>query len=158
MPNGITQKELEEHYRRVQEANDRVVSVLKDVAVQFNTIANQLMLLAKSNEDIISTGKENHEHLAQFIEKGIDRLITCITENCDNCIAHVQDFQQKIDDIKAQIDTSVCSVKGDVVDLSKKIDSYDKERLKSSTIWIIIIGAITGAVGLATAIIKVFGK
>lgn len=155
---GITQKELEQHYQRVQEANDRVVSVLKEVAVQFNTIANQLMLLAKSNEDIIVTGKENHTNLINHTEKESKRLVENLTSNCESCIAYISEVGEKLGEVVTAIGVSSRETSNEITALTKSVDKYSTEKLKSSTIWIIVLGCITGSLAMMTAVLKLLTK
>jgi Fe2+ transport system protein B len=155
---GITQKELEQYSKQIQEANDRVVSVLKDVAVQFNTIANQLMLLAKSNEDIIVTSKENHSVVITHTEKENKRLVEDLTTNCESCIAYISEVGTKLDSITTIVGESSKEINAEVSSLTKSVDKYTTERLKSSTIWIIVFGCITGSLALMTAALKFLTK
>lgn len=155
---GITQKELEQHYMRVQDANDKVVSVLKEVAVQFNTIANQLMLLAKSNEDIIVIGKENHATLINHTEKESKRLVESLTDNCESCIAYISELGSKLSSITAAIEGSTKATNTEISALTKSVDKYSTEKLKSSTIWIIVLGCITGSLAMMTAVLKLLTK
>lgn len=140
----VTKQDLDVTFERLKASNEDVVEVQKEVAVQLNTIANQLMLLAKSNEEIIALEKDQHAGVKGFIEKEIANIVKDVAGNCGKCI-------EKVEGCKGGLD----GMKGDLKELSGKIDKFEHARIKNSTVYLMVIGAITGGVGLAAAIFKV---
>jgi flagellar biosynthesis chaperone FliJ len=144
MSNEITKRDLEDHYLRTREANKEVVSVLRDVAVQFNTIATQLQQLARTQEDTLAALVDrvqgpidtsiqyHHERVESSLDHGIEKVTDEISSNCQNCFQRLETITGKVEDLK----TLTEQIQG-------SIGEQDKERIKNRTNYLLIIGAIT---------------
>lgn len=158
---SLTRNDLEDHERRLKAENERVISVLKDVAIQFNTIANQLLTLSRTTESIAeaqSTGiahietelKDRLATLQGSFKQSLDLLREKILGTLASNVTYLSAIQSRIETLTSQIG----GVEGKIDSVIDKLGDAERETIKSRTRWIIIFGVVAGIVTLLTSLIK----
>jgi ElaB/YqjD/DUF883 family membrane-anchored ribosome-binding protein len=184
MASELTKQDFELFFRSNQEVSDKVVIVLKDVAVQFNMIVGQLVQIARSEEDILNQLGIKTEKLGSSIKGQVSTLLAQVEKAVS---AHQEATKHLVDGTvgrATQQQASECqqcravasAVKefseaalGETQELSEnagkntqklidKLTDMEKQSIKSRTMYIVVIGTITAAIGMATAIVTLFSN
>ena len=163
----LTRKDLEEHESRLSEANDRVVYVLKDVAVQFNTIATQLLSLSRTTEAIVDSQHNSVDRIETRVRNQVDLMVkhqkeqrahsaelmkvevTKVHGAIDSCSKSISDVTQAIKENQAAITSSLASNR-------ESIKSLEKESIKSQVRFAMIIGVIVGILQVASILLNLW--
>lgn len=166
-PPPLSRADLEIYQKQTEAANARLIEVLKEVAVHFNTITNQLMLLAKSNEDLLGAMLERvHQPLSQSLRdhhEGIKEIVALtlaqvskeMEKGCQSCIKQVQDnetrMQTLLDGVAGKVNGTV---KAQTQTLQERFDKTEKDAIKGRTLYTLIISAFIAAATLFGVVLK----
>lgn len=134
-------------YERLKSSNDEVAKVQREVAVHLNTIANQLVSLARLSEDSVEANKELGHVIKDLVDASDDTVCKAMETSCRSCLIKIESSEKGNEQLAKMM-----------VALGEKIDRSEKERIKNSTIYLLVVGAIAGGIGLATALVTMMDK
>lgn len=163
----LSRSDLEVYQRQTEAANARLIEVLKEVAVHFNTITNQLMLLAKSNEELLGAMlervhhplhqsiRDHHESVKELVTLTLGQVIKELEKNCQTCMRQIQSNDAHIrglfDDVLSKMEYTV---KENTAVIKGRLDDKEKASIKNSTLYTLIISAFIAAATLVGVIVK----
>jgi DNA anti-recombination protein RmuC len=146
----LTKQDLEEYQKLIDASNAKVVAVQKEVAEQLRGITQQLVLLAKSNEDILTTLRDLvAKPLVKAVEDSQSDLETAFKTRTE---ALSTTFVNKTDSVKSEV--------GECHGLLKKLDgrleSMEKAAITSRTNWVIVINLVVATLTPIALMVKTF--
>jgi len=163
----LTRADLEIYQKQTEAANSRLIEVLKEVAVHFNTITNQLMLLAKSNEDLLGAMlervhqplnqsiRDHHEGIKEVVHTTLTQVSKELEKGCQSCIKQVQENKESFKNLTANVIEKVSlSVKENTQTLKNQLDDTEKNTIKGRTFYVLIISAFIAAATLFGVILN----
>lgn len=153
METSLTKKDLDDHFLKTKDTNDQLSDLLKETAVQFNTIANHLLNLAKSTDTLINSQKESQQTIVSNFEKSSQQIVKDLSVNCDKCMMCIDSSKTEINSLHEL----VMHNSNKLGKLKETVDKYENDRIKSNTKFTIITSIVGGVLVLVTVLIKFFG-
>lgn len=150
----LTKKDLEDYQSLIDTSNARVIAVQKEVADQLRGITQQLVLLAKSNEGILTT-------LRDLVAKPLIKAVEDTQENLEGHITTTSDklatsLKTHHDQIKSELGAHHKTV-GDVVKkIEGRLENMEKAAITSRTNWVILLNVVIATLTLVALLFKTF--